>query len=135
MIGKPTFRASHNVNPITILLIGIIIPTSILFVFTLVLNQNQTAIAQQQELHGMQNNQMSSSLTNQQLLNGNSFSTLSGYRHDPRVVGKMAGHVALPWIHRVFALMKRWGLGTDHGLHRKHVDSYLNELLAKRFKN
>src|SRR5208337_2973805 len=41
-----------------------------------------------------------------------SYLALSGYRHDPRVVGKMAGHVALPWIHRVFALMKRWGLGT-----------------------
>jgi hypothetical protein len=30
-----------------------------------------------------------------------SYSRLSGYRHDPRVVGKMAGHVALPWIHPV----------------------------------
>ena len=28
----------------------------------------------------------------------------------------MAGHVVLPWIHRVFSLMKRWGLGTYHGL-------------------
>jgi hypothetical protein len=26
----------------------------------------------------------------------------------------MAGHIVLPWIHRVFALMKRWGLGTYH---------------------
>jgi hypothetical protein len=56
---------------------------------------------------------------------------MSGYRHDPRVVGKMAGHVALPWIHRVFALMKRWGLGTYHGLRRKHVDSYLNEFVFR----
>ena len=60
-----------------------------------------------------------------------SYLTLSGYRHDPRVVGKMAGHVALPWIHRVFALMKRWGLGTYHGLRRKHVDSYLNEFVFR----
>gem|GEM_PF-4830801 len=39
MVGKdkPTFRASHHVNAITFLLIGIIITTSILFVFTLVL--------------------------------------------------------------------------------------------------
>jgi predicted RNA-binding Zn-ribbon protein involved in translation (DUF1610 family) len=60
-----------------------------------------------------------------------SYLALSGYRHDPRVVGKMAGHVALPWIHRVFALMKRWGLGTYHGLRRKHVDSYLNEFVFR----
>src|SRR5258708_567820 len=41
-----------------------------------------------------------------------SYIGLAEYRHDPRVVGKMAGHIPLPWIHRVFALMKRWGLGT-----------------------
>ena len=56
-----------------------------------------------------------------------SYPGLTDYRHDPRVVGKMAAHVVLPWIHRVFALMKRWGLGTYHGLRRKHVDTYLNE--------
>src|SRR5438270_4878776 len=42
----------------------------------------------------------------------------------------MAGHVVLPWIHRVFALMKRWGLGTYHGLRRKHIDTYLNEFVS-----
>src|SRR6185369_3536108 len=41
--------------------------------------------------------------------------------------GKMAGHVALPWIHRVFSLMKRWGLGIYHGLRDKHLDTHLNE--------
>lgn len=56
-----------------------------------------------------------------------SYPGLTGYRHDPRVVGKMAGHVVLPWIHRVFSLLKRWSLGTYHGLRRKHVDTYLNE--------
>jgi hypothetical protein len=40
------------------------------------------------------------------------------YWHDPRMVGTIAGHVVLPWIHRVFSLMKRWGLGTYHGLRR-----------------
>jgi len=35
-------------------------------------------------------------------------SRLTDYRHDPRTVGKMAGHVVLAWIHRVFSLMKRW---------------------------
>src|SRR4051794_20895381 len=38
-----------------------------------------------------------------------SYPGLTDYRHDPRTVGKMAGHIVLPWIHRVFALMKRWG--------------------------
>ena len=60
-----------------------------------------------------------------------SYPGLTDYRHDPRVVGKMAGHVMLPWIHRVFSLMKRWGLGTYHGLRRKHVDSYLNEFVFR----
>jgi hypothetical protein len=43
----------------------------------------------------------------------------------------MAGHIVLPWIHRVFALMKRWGLGTYHGLRRKHVDTYLEEFVFR----
>jgi transposase-like protein len=60
-----------------------------------------------------------------------SYPGLTGYRHDPRVVGKMAAHVVLPWIHRVFALMKRWGLGTYHGLRRKHADTYLNEFVFR----
>jgi hypothetical protein len=45
---KPSFHASHHVTAITFLIIGIIITTSILFVFPLVLNQNHTAMAQQQ---------------------------------------------------------------------------------------
>ena len=34
-------------------------------------------------------------------------------------------------IRRVFALMKRWGLGTYHGLRRKHLDTYLNEFVFR----
>src|SRR5665213_242727 len=60
-----------------------------------------------------------------------SFAGLKGYRHDPRVVGKMAAHIVLPWIHRAFSLMKRWSLGTYHGLRRKHVDTYLNEFVFR----
>lgn len=60
-----------------------------------------------------------------------SYPGLTDYRHDPRVVGKMAAHVVLPWIHRVFSLMKRWGLGTYHGLRRKHIDTYLNEFVFR----
>ena len=60
-----------------------------------------------------------------------SYSGLTDYRHDPRTVGKRAGHVVLPWVHRVFSLMKRWGLGTYHGLRRKHIDTYLNEFVFR----
>jgi transposase-like protein len=60
-----------------------------------------------------------------------SYSRLSGYRHDPRVVGAMAGHVVLPWSHRAFSLLKRWALGTYHGLRRKHVDTYFNEFVFR----
>ena len=60
-----------------------------------------------------------------------SYPGLTDYRHDPRIVGKMAGHVVLPWIHRAFSLMKRWSLGTYHGLRRTHVDTYLNEFVFR----
>jgi predicted RNA-binding Zn-ribbon protein involved in translation (DUF1610 family) len=60
-----------------------------------------------------------------------SYPGLTDYRHDPRVVGTMAGHVVLPWIHRVFSLVKRWGLGTYHGLRRRHIDTYLNEFVFR----
>src|SRR5919112_2639019 len=49
---KSTFHASHHVTAITFLLIGII-TISILFVFTLVLNQNHTAMAQQHQPTGI----------------------------------------------------------------------------------
>ena len=60
-----------------------------------------------------------------------SYRGLTGYRHDPRIVGKMAAHVVLPWIYRAFSLMKRWSLGTYHGLRRKHADTYLNEFVFR----
>ncbi len=60
-----------------------------------------------------------------------SYPGLTDYRHDPRIVGKMAAHVVLPWIHRAFSLMKRWSLGTYHGLRRKHLDTYLNEFVFR----
>src|SRR4249919_2578410 len=57
---------------------------------------------------------------------------LSGdYRHDPRVVGNMAASIVLPWSHRAFSLLKRWALGTYHGLRRKHIDTYLNEFVFR----
>lgn len=53
--------------------------------------------------------------------------TPHGYVHAPRTVGPMAAHVLLPWIHRTFALVKRWGMGVYHGLRRRHVQTYLDE--------
>jgi hypothetical protein len=49
MDGKeePTFHVPYHVMAITLLIIGII-ATGILFAFTLVLNQNHIAMAQQQ---------------------------------------------------------------------------------------
>lgn len=60
-----------------------------------------------------------------------SYLGLAEYRHDPRVVGNMAAHIPLKWIHRVFALLKRWSLGTYHGLRRRHLDTYLNEFVFR----
>ena len=66
--GKPIFHSSYHVIAIKFLLIGIIVTTGILSVLRPVsLNQNHTAVAQQQKLQGFQNNQtLSSSLTQQQ---------------------------------------------------------------------
>ena len=50
-----------------------------------------------------------------------------GVSHDPHVIGKMAAHVVLPWVHRVFSNLKTWALGVYHGLRRKHIQSYLDE--------
>jgi transposase-like protein/predicted RNA-binding Zn-ribbon protein involved in translation (DUF1610 family) len=61
-----------------------------------------------------------------------SYPGLAGaWRHDPRVIGAMAAHVVLPWSHRAFSLLKRWALGTYHGLRRKHVDTYLDEFVFR----
>jgi len=47
--------------------------------------------------------------------------------HEPHVIGSMAAHVVLPWIHRVFSNLKAWALGVYHGLRRQHLQSYLDE--------
>jgi hypothetical protein len=40
-------------------------------------------------------------------------------KHDPHIVGKMAAHIILPRVHRVFFNLKVWALGVYHGLRRK----------------
>src|SRR5919112_2455882 len=84
MVGKdkPSFHGLHHVNAITFLLIGIIIATSMSSVFPIVLNQNHTAMAQQQlqqqpqQQQQMQANNQTftpSAEEQQQLLEGISF--------------------------------------------------------------
>ncbi len=51
--------------------------------------------------------------------------------HRPHVVGNMAAHVVLPWIHRVFSNLKRWALGVYHGLRAKHLQAYLDEFVFR----
>jgi predicted RNA-binding Zn-ribbon protein involved in translation (DUF1610 family) len=57
----------------------------------------------------------------------------SGYRDPPvrahrrRKVGPMAAHLVLPWIHRAFSNLKRWAMGTYHGLRPQHLQAYLDE--------
>jgi hypothetical protein len=54
-----------------------------------------------------------------------------GVRHDPRVIGKIAAHVVLPWVHRIFSNLKVWALGVYHGLRRRHLQSYLDEFVFR----
>ena len=56
---------------------------------------------------------------------------LQDHGHKPIVVGSMAGHIVLPWIHRVFAQLKRWALGVYHGLRPKHLQAYLDEFVFR----
>jgi hypothetical protein len=52
--------------------------------------------------------------------------------HEPHVIGPMAAHVILPWIHRIFSNLKTWALGVYHGLRPQHMQAYLDEF-AFRF--
>ena len=52
-------------------------------------------------------------------------------KHLPRVVGARAAHSLLPWVHRVFADLKRLALGVYHGFRRKHVQAYLDEFVFR----
>ena len=62
------------------------------------------------------------------------FSAYPGMRdrnHLPRVVGASAAHSLLPWVHRVFANLKRLALGVYHGFRRKHIQAYLDEFVFR----
>jgi transposase-like protein len=59
------------------------------------------------------------------------YAKLTEVEHDPKVVGPMAAHLLLPWIHRVFADAKRWALGVYHGLRAPHLPRHLDEFVFR----
>lgn len=59
------------------------------------------------------------------------YSASAEVAHHPSVIGSMAAHIALPWVHRVFANLKTWALGVYHGLRRKHLQAYLDEFVFR----
>jgi hypothetical protein len=44
---------------------------------------------------------------------------------------KVAPYIALPWIHRLFSNLKRWGLGVYHGLRKTNLQHYLDEFVFR----
>jgi len=55
----------------------------------------------------------------------------AGITHDPHVVGKMAAHIVLPWVHRIFSNLKVCPLVVYQGLRRQHLQSYLDEFVFR----
>ena len=52
-------------------------------------------------------------------------------QHDPHVIGAMAAHLVLPWIHQMFSNLKGWARGVYHGLRRKYLQTYLDEFVFR----
>ena len=59
------------------------------------------------------------------------YQSVPAMTHDPHVIGNMAAHVVLPWIHRVFSNLKTWALGVYHSLRQKHLQAYLDEFVFR----
>jgi hypothetical protein len=60
-----------------------------------------------------------------------SYKKLAQHKHTGKTVGELPAHVFLPWIHRVFANLKRWLLGTLHGVRKPHLSRYLDEFVFR----
>ena len=60
-----------------------------------------------------------------------SYQDLPDVRHKAITLGPMAAHIALPWIHRLFSNLKRWGLGVYHGLRKANLQHYLDEFIFR----
>lgn len=56
---------------------------------------------------------------------------LAEHKHRDKKIGRMAAHVLLPWIHRVFSNLKRWAMGTFHGFRKRHLRRYLEEFVFR----
>ena len=56
---------------------------------------------------------------------------LPDHDHQPKVVGATLRPSRADWIHRVFSNLKRWALGTFHGLRRAHLRRYLDEFVFR----
>ena len=59
------------------------------------------------------------------------YSGLDCGEHTRKVVGNRPAHLVMAWIHRVFSHLKRWALGTFHGLRRKHLQRHLDEFVFR----
>ena len=59
------------------------------------------------------------------------YKSLKQHNHEAKVVGKMAAHILLPWIHRLFSNLKRWFVGTLHGVRKQHLRRYLDEFVFR----
>ena len=60
-----------------------------------------------------------------------SYQDIPSVRHNAITVGAMAAHIALPWTHRLFSNLKRWGLGVYHGLRKANLQHYLDEFVFR----
>ena len=60
-----------------------------------------------------------------------SYKKLAQHKHTGKTVGKLPAHVFLPWVHRVFANLKRWLMGTLHGVRKPHLSRYLDEFVFR----
>src|SRR4029077_19355693 len=60
-----------------------------------------------------------------------SYNDIPDIKHKAITVGPMAAHIVLPWTHRLFSNLKRWGLGVYHGLRRANLQHYLDEFVFR----
>ena len=60
-----------------------------------------------------------------------SYNDIPDIKHKAITVGPMAAHIVLPWTHRLFSNLKRWGLGVYHGLRRTNLQHYLDEFVFR----
>src|SRR5215469_15785923 len=60
-----------------------------------------------------------------------SYNDIPDIKHKAITVGPMAAHIVLPWTHRLFSNLKRWGLGVYHGLRKTNLQHYLDEFVFR----